>query len=241
MSEEVYVRFTPGSSDGIVSGPWSSTAAVNRGRWRVISVGYTVLAASVGPELRTNSIAVHVLDAGPGVVIDLTKALPTTSQLVSTVNEAISEKYAGYSGELPQYVKRSDGYYWFNPTPQDFTVTFQNSNQQQLWLGTVLSPTEHTITVDAGTRVGPYSPDSKLGAVAQTLTLNPSGGYRLDLPLVDSYRKGAMIYFTNETAQLTSALATGVLTVTYPSIDARVKIYGDVSTSINIVTATHLP
>lgn len=237
MTERTTLFYRTGDRTGSVDGSWTSPAVGGKpSRHRILSIGYPIMAASVSEALQTNRYTIDVPDAGGVEQLELFKSLPNTDTLVSIFNAAIREAYSGFADALPQYVRSSKGWFWTNPTASDVTLTFPNTNSQQLILGKVLEMGTHDLVIPAGEREGPFFPDSRLGAVAQTLQLHPGQSHEFELPLFGAYRDGALFRPENEIVQLNTSVITGEILVSYPSISSRHTIQASNDTQIVIIS-----
>lgn len=242
MTSEILIKFGKDQTIGNVSGVWTSSyQSKNRfEKWNVRSVGYSIAAASVSKELGTDELTVFVKAAGPQKALKFAKSLPTRSELVSTVNQAISGAYYSFQGGLPRLVGKPTGWVWENPTSDDFVITFSNENQQQLWLGEHTDAALHTITVPANSQSGYFIPDPRLGAVSQSLVLHPGANYRLELPLSGGYGSGILFMPNNAIIELAEPVNTAEIRVFFPSISAQMQAKTESVNYLRIVVSKNI-
>jgi hypothetical protein len=234
MTEQTIVRLGNNLKIPPVGGTWATPGTASATRHSVNSIGYTILAASVSEELQTNSYTIDVPDAGGVQILTLQKSLPSKSDLASLINNAIQEAYPAFVGSLPQYVERAAGWFWVNPTSTDVDVTFSNNNQQILMLGEILTNGQHVLTIGSNSVEGPFQPDSRLGAVSQSLTFHPGQSYRIELPLIGGYGDGVLYRPTNEIVSLSAPATTAEISVSYPSIQSQIAVSYDLPSEIRI-------
>jgi len=218
-----------------VSGGWAS-AAVAGTRQRIVSITYPIMAASVSADLDTNVFTIDIPAAGGAQIITLEKMLPNLQELVSVVNNGVNEAYSLYSGPLPAFIKRADGWYWDNPTPATVTVTYGNESQQQLYLGEATTSGQRNITIPTESRIGPFRPDPRLGAVTQDLTIIPGQSRKLKLPLAGGYRDGVMLRPIDEYVNIGNPGSTARLEVNYSSIGSRIEVTTLIPSEIEIAS-----
>jgi len=217
-----------------MTGAWTTAAAVVS-KQTIISIQYPIMAASVSDDLSTRTFDILVPDADAiSHEITLEKMLPSLTGLVAAVNSAISESYPLYGGALPVFVIRAQGWYWENPTTTDITITYRNTNQQQLYLGSILTGGSYPVLIPSGGVDGPYRPDPRLGAVSQDLSLLPGNGRKIKLPLSGTYRNSILFRPSGEILSLSSPSLTAQLSVLYPSINLTQDITVSVPSRINI-------
>jgi len=235
MTEQTFLTFGKDRRIAEAGGSWSvpSSGGLAISKHSVKSIGYPILAASVSEELQTLIILIDVVDAGGAQTLTLRKSLPTTNMLISMINDAIAEAYSLYGLLLPQIIKRSDGWYLTNPTPDLVTLTLSNSNQQQLILGDS-QPLSLDVVVQAGQEHGPFFPDSRLGAVSQSLVLHPGQSYTVELPLTGDYREGVLFRPMSENVELSAPVTTAEISVSFPSINSRLTMTATMPSQIAI-------
>lgn len=235
--EQTFIIYEAGSSIGVPSGSWTIPAHGNQSTARYVrSIGYPILAASVCADLETNVFQIDVPDATGLETVTLRKALPDTPSLLSLVNSGIKEAFASFTGSLPQLVQRASGWVWTNPTSTAVDITFPSSNMQQLLLGSQFTPSIYTLNIPAGSESQAFFPDSRLGAVSQSLSFSPGQSYRIELPLSGEYREGILYRPQNERVFLNSSINSARVTVSYPSIGSNLDVSVSVRSEIVIIS-----
>jgi len=181
----------------------------------LLTIGYPVLAASISPELRTDSWGILVAAEGGGTkTISFARSLPASAgEIAALANAGIDAAYPLSLNPLPGWIKRTDGYYLTNLTTGDVTFTF-GANSRVLWVGGMATP-----TIPAGGSLGPFHISPTLGAVSQNIAFQD--GEVLTLPISAAYGESLLVHLPTDTHWPNTHGTTATLSVRYPAVNTK--------------------
>ncbi len=236
------IEWGVGAKQGVVNGQLRQTTG-NR-LFKLASVSYPIMAASVCAELQTNKLSILIKESGAvaPTVIMLSDDLPDTPVLTLKLNSAINEAFTDWlaaGNKVPAYKKTSKGYVWYNPTADDVVIEFHSSNMEQLILGRTLArdaALNRAITLTPNETSEPFKPDSRLGAVTQNLIIQPCD-VEIPLPLSGDFRTSIFIAYTDHIIKVNDSGITATVRVEYPSINTTVVVSNSVRSTITVYTS----